>query len=145
MLEHVQVLGMLGIARSILAAVLGVVLLLKSQQVTLEDYSKSRFELESPLFNERDRAVLEFDRAAFAIVGVACIAFALARLAQGIGAILWRRWARRLGLGLACFDILNLALFPLSTALGLYGLVVYRKGETAEKFGVRRSCDSGSS
>jgi hypothetical protein len=35
---------------------------------------------------------------------------------------------------LAILDIIDLALFPISTALGLYGLVVYRHPEVAAQF-----------
>lgn len=138
MLEHVKVLGILGIVRSLLAAAFGLALLLKAPSVSLFDYGKNRFELESPIYDEQDGAILSFDKTAFLVVGVVCVALALARLTQGVGALFCRRWARRFGLGLACFDIFNLPLFPLSTALGLYALVVYRKEETVERFEARR-------
>ncbi len=144
MFEHVRALGILGIVRSILAAGIGLALLWKSQDVTLQEYAKNRFELEAPVYNTEDRAILSFDRNAFAAVGVVCLGLAIVRLAQAVGALFWRGWARRLGLGLACFDVFNLALFPVSTALGLYGLVVYRKAETAERFAARRVAAAGS-
>ncbi len=61
--------------------------------------------------------------------------FSVVRACVAVGGVLRRRWSRRLGLALAAFDCVNLVLFPLSTALGLQGLVVYRHPETVHYFG----------
>ena len=71
---------------------------------------------------------------AFLLLGWLVVAFAVAWTLQGVAACITVRWARPAGLALAILDVVNLALFPLSTALGLYALVVYGKAETRELF-----------
>ncbi len=138
MAEHVKVLAVLGIARALAALLVGGLLISKAGGLSLADYGSSRGALEMGSIDAGDREDLGFDQRAFAALGALCVAFAVIRTVQGIGVLRTVRWARPLGLGLAVFDALNLALFPLSTALGLYGLVVYRHPEAVARFGARR-------
>lgn len=142
MLDHIRNLGWLGILRAALAAAFGVVLLVKAMRLELRDYESSRFHLDAGAGLARHAGDLAFDRVAFSAVGLASLLLAVLRSAQGVGALKGRAWARPFGVGLAGFDIVNLALFPLSTTLGLYGLVVWRHPESRERF-KRRSTDPG--
>lgn len=143
MVEHVKVLAAIGIVRALVAFVLGFVLISKADRLSLRDYYDDRGALESYHSGERDKEDLDFDRIALSVVGGACLGFAALRLAQCAGSLFSARWARFCGLGLAVFDVINLLLFPLSTALGLYSLVVYRHPETAERFRNKRAMVSG--
>lgn len=129
MAEHVVVLGILGIARSVLGLVLGVWLILVARDLGPESYETVRPSAET----------VEFDRAAFRTIAVASLVLAPLRAIQGALALKRKRFARASGLALAAVDLLNLAIFPVSTALGLYGLVVYRHPTTAEYLGCRRA------
>jgi len=75
-----------------------------------------------------------FDSWAFRICGCALLVLSAAFLIQGAGTLLLRPWARRLGIALAAIDLVNLLLFPLSTTLGLYALVVYRHPDVRDWF-----------
>jgi len=125
MSEHVKTLGIIGLFRALLGAALAAILLWKASTIHPDDYSSGRGFLDEPPVGEQGEGPLDFDRAAFTALGVTCIVLALVRTVQAFGALLLRPWGRRLGRALAFFDVCNLALFPLSTALGLYGLVVY--------------------
>jgi len=129
MLEHVKVISAIGIFRGVVGALLGGALLFQAYGLTSTDYSDG-YEM-TP---EVAEALLSFDKSAFVLMGWLCLFFAFLRTVQAIAALLTARWARPLGLGLARFDILNLVLFPVSTALGLYAFIVYRSPETAEYF-----------
>jgi hypothetical protein len=122
--EHVRVLGYLGILRAVVGAALGIYLLWKSAHIDLSAYGLS-FVTEG---------ILRFDSTAFLVLGCLSIAMACLRVTQGILTIRKTACARPFGVGLACFDFLNLAFFPVSTALGLYGLVVFRHLETVAYF-----------
>lgn len=126
--EHVKVLGWLGVARSVLALALALLLLVKSENLGQSSYGFPRVSVET----------VEFDQLAFRWVGGLCFFFSVLRVIQGALALLGRSWARRFGLALAMFDLVNLALFPVSTALGLYGLVVYRHPDTLDHFAGKR-------
>lgn len=134
MLEHIRVLSGLGLLRALVAVVFGLVLLVKAQRLELRDYESSRFTFEAPAAPARHLADLEFDRVAFSLVGAVSLIIALLRTVQGVGALKGSSWARRAGVGLAGFDIVNLTLFPLSTTLGLYGLVVWCHPESEQRF-----------
>ncbi|HVR74366.1 MAG TPA: hypothetical protein VMT52_08540 [Planctomycetota bacterium] len=121
MVEHVIALGWINLVRAILGLAFGGILLWRAQ-----------WPLESMVYGSDEN--LSFDRYAFLVVGTLTIVIAHLRAAQSIGSFLLRRWGRVLGLALALFDIANLLLFPLSTALGLYGLVVYRHPDTLDHF-----------
>ena len=128
MLEHVRVIGVIGLVRGLVGALLGGTLLFKGHRLTLADYR------DYDMLAETVKALRSFDESAFVILGWLCLFMALLRTVQAIAAF-WRAWwARPLGLGLAVFDILNLVLFPVSTALGLYALVVYRSPAIAAHF-----------
>jgi len=139
MVEHIKVLGFLGVARALIALALGVVLLVKAERLDLRDYETTRFALDAPHTEARHGEHLKFDRVAFRVVGAACLLLAALRLAQGVASLRTCRWARFAGVCLAGFDIANLALFPLSTTLGLYGLVVWRHPECEQRFKSRSS------
>ncbi len=132
MADHVVVLGILGIVRAVLGFGLGVWLILVAADLGPERYDMSWPKSE----------VVEFDRAAFRAVAAAAFLLAPLRALQGILALRRKALARPAGLALACVDLANLALFPISTALGLYGLVVYRHPTTAEYLGCRAAVPS---
>lgn len=121
MVEHVIALGWINLVRAILGLAFGGILIWRA-------YSP----LESQAYVSDEN--FSFDQYAFLVVGTLTIVIAHMRAAQSIGSFLLRRWGRVLGLALALFDIANLILFPLSTALGLYGLVVYRHPDTRDQF-----------
>ena len=116
MLEHVKALGWIGVARAAVAAFAGGFLL---------EYG--------PEFAAKSAAE-PWDALAFESVGWVLVAFAPLHLLQGIGALCGYAWALRFGLFLSGVDLINLLGFPVLTALGLYGLVVYRNAETREHF-----------
>jgi hypothetical protein len=118
MLEHVKVLGWVGIIRALLGACLGGFFIFKSTRLSLSA---------TPEWLDPTPGLLQ-------LLGGLCVALAMLRLAQGIGALRVWTWARAAGLILGAFDLSNLLLFPVSTALGLYALVVYRHPETVERF-----------
>jgi hypothetical protein len=124
MLEHVRVLGYLGLFRAALGAALGIYLVWKSAHLDLSAYGLT-FVTEE---------ILRLDGKAFLLLGWLCIGMSCLRVAQGVLTLKRKARARPFGVGLALFDFLNLALFPVSTALGLYGFVVYRHPETAGFF-----------
>jgi hypothetical protein len=75
-----------------------------------------------------------FDSAVLFGVGAFLLAGGLARLVQAAGVFLSKPWSRKLGLALGVFDIVNLVFFPISMALGLYAVVVYRHPDTLDHF-----------
>ena len=121
MVEHVRVLGYLGILRAAGGAALGIYLIWKAVHLNLSDYGSTG-------------EMLSLDTNAFLVLGWLSIAMACLRVTQGILTLRKTTCARPFGVGLACFDFLNLALFPVSTALGLYGFVVFRHPETVAYF-----------
>jgi hypothetical protein len=127
MAEHVRTLGWIGVVRAVLGMLLGPYLVYKSLTLTRESYGST------PVTQE----VLAFDAAVFLGIGAFLAASGLVRLVQAVGALGSRPWARRAGLALGVFDILNLAFFPVSMSLGLYAVVVYRHPDTQDRFGPR--------
>jgi hypothetical protein len=116
MLEHIKALGWIGIARASVTASAGGLLL----------YYWPEF--------AGKLAAEPWDALAFQIVGWVLVASAPLRLLQAIGALRGYPWALPFGLFLSGVDLINLLGFPVLTALGLYGLVVYRNAETREHF-----------
>src|SRR5688572_24046667 len=121
MVEHVIALGWINLARALLGLAFGGILIWRAN-----------WPIESLAYAADEN--FSFDQYAFLVVGTISIVIAHVRAAQSIGSFLLRRWGRILGLALALLDIANLLLFPLSTALGLYGLVVYRHPDTLDQF-----------
>jgi hypothetical protein len=116
MSDHLKVLSVLGFVRAALGVILGVYLLWKAANLGFADYEGA------PLTAE----IEWLDRTAFRVLGIACLTLAPIRALQ---AALVRRGhplGRVMGIWLALFDMVNLVLFPISTALGIYGYVVYR-------------------
>jgi hypothetical protein len=89
------------------------------------------------------------DLRAFLIAGLVCLALSLARAFQGALALRLAaasrrrgvgpgpgpgRLARRLGVLLWVTDLLDIFGFPLTTALGTYGILVYRNPEALDFF-----------
>jgi hypothetical protein len=128
MVEHVRVLGWIGIARALVGAVLGAWLIWKGSTLGEMAYGKL------PVTRE----ILSFDRGTFTVLGWAFVCLAPVRALQGILALRTRPSARRFGLALAVFDAVNLILFPVSTGFGLYGIVVYRHPDTVGYLEARR-------
>ena len=129
MAEHVRVLGFVGIARGVLSMGLGAWLVWASFHIHIQDYQMT------PATEETVR----LDRLAFLLAGGVCLVFGPAAVLQGALALARKPVARRFGLGIALLDMVNLILFPLSTALGLYGFVVYCHPSTAEYLGAERT------
>jgi hypothetical protein len=124
MVEHIRFLAAIALVRGGLGIAAGVLLLVKAFRL------EPRFYYPTMVSND----VIAFDAAAFRIGGCVLLVLSAAFLVQGAGALLTRPWARRLGFALAAIDLVNLILFPLSTALGLYGLVVYRHPDVRDWF-----------
>ena len=76
-------------------------------------------------------------RALLVLAGL-CILLATLRVFLVAGAFFAFRGTRRVGLAMAVFDCVNLLLFPLSTMLGLHGIVAWRHPETRHHFRSRR-------
>ena len=128
MAEHIRRLAWIGVARSILAILIGSLLVVKAEKLGQSSYGYTRVTVET----------VAFDQLAFRWLGGLCFFFACLRMAQAGLALVRNSWARPLGLSLALFDIVNLCLFPVSTALGLYALVVYRHPDTLDYFDSRQ-------
>ena len=116
MLEHVKALGWIAIIRALIAALCGSFLLYKAEY-----------------FGGKSGAE-PWDTLGFQVVGAVLVAFAPIRIIQGVGALRGSSWALPFGLVLSGIDLINLLGFPVLTAFGLYGLVVYRNAETREHF-----------
>jgi len=129
MLEHVKILGRIGIARALLGVALGSYLIWSAQALDIVAYGLTQVTPDT----------VQFDRTAFMVIGGLCLAMAPVRCVQAILALKGRPSARLFGMGLAIWDAVNLSLFPVSTALGLYGIVVYHNPETVGYFESRRA------
>lgn len=129
MAEHVRVLGIVGIVRAVAGVALGIWLILAAGHLDASDYGIPRPSPETVLF----------DQGALYIVGRVCLALAPLQGVQGLLALLRKSLARPLGKALAVLDLVNLFFFPVSTALGLYGLVVYSHPDAADYLGCRRA------
>lgn len=128
MAEHVRVLGIIGLVRAVLGAALGGFLIWKTVHLDAKAYEGMAVTQEE----------IRFDTVAFSIMAVALLTLALLWALQGILAVRDKPSSRRLGLALAIVDIVNLVFFPISTALGLYGLTVYRHPSTVDYLESRR-------
>lgn len=126
MVDHVRVLGWIGIVRAVLALGLGLYIGGAAWKLGPQSYSSSV-----------EASALPLDLAAFALLAYLCVSFSVLRAVQGVLAVMGRPSARRFGIALAYFDLVNLLLFPVSTALGLYGFVVYRHPQTVFAFSAR--------
>lgn len=73
------------------------------------------------------------------LAGLLCI-LAILRILLAAGGLKRWVWTRKLGVGLATFDCLNLFFFPVSTALGLQGFVAYRHSETVHHCRRQEEC-----
>jgi hypothetical protein len=127
--EHVGFLVWIGLARSLLGIALGPIFIHKAMTLTRDSYGMT------PVTGE----ILSFDATVLLAVGIIFLAGSAVRLLQAVGARLSRPWARRVGLVLGLFDIANLAFFPVSMALGLYAVIVYRHPDTLDRFESRRA------
>ena len=72
-------------------------------------------------------------------IAVTIVLFAQMRALMSLGAVYAWYWTRRVGLGLAFFDCVNITCFPFSTTFGLQGVVAYRHPETLHYFKTRRA------
>lgn len=116
MSDHLKVLSLLGFLRAGAGLILGSYLLWKAANLGFADYEGT------PL-----TADIEWlDRTAFRALGIACLTLAPIRAAQAALVLLGHTLGRVMGVWLALFDMVNLMIFPISTALGIYGFVVYR-------------------
>ena len=98
----------------------------------------------------RSERMEDGDPLAFQVVAVVLLTIAVLRLLQGAASLFEVWWARRsvgrtvggqlsrrVGLGLSILDLVDLTVFPLTTACGLYGLLVYRHADTIDFYGGR--------
>ncbi len=132
MISHIVTLALINIARAIAGFALGVLLLYSSDA--------------SGYDGERAKRIVEGDLTAFLVIGCVVIAVSCLRLVQGGASVLdvfrsrrarggrppRSQLSRRLGLGLSILDLVNIVLFPLSTACGVYGLIVCRHPDTID-------------
>ena len=114
---HVRMLGLLGLFRAEWSLMLGAVLTAKGLTLTARHYGSTFVSSET----------LSFDKTCFVAIGLCALFLSTIRLLQGISILAGQRIACRWGLYLAVFDMVNLVCFPLSTSVGLYGWVVYRR------------------
>ena len=118
MLAHVKTIGWLALLRAVCGGGFGVFCFVALQGHRAKDLEPAD--------------VLIVTVLASLLLGVAVI-----RVVQGVACLRGRRLGRRLGVGLGFFDVCNLVCFPVSTGLGLYALVTYRKPEVVEFFSRR--------
>ena len=116
MLEHLRVLGWLGIVRGVLGALAGAFIIWRAVVPAVP------------------QEALPWDVPLFWVVGIVSLLLAVVWTAQGVAVLRMRPWSRRCGLFLGLTDLVCLCFFPVSTAMGLYAIVVYRHGETVEHF-----------
>ena len=120
MADHVRTLAYIGFIRAALGLGIGAYLIFKASALNVVHYGLT------PVTEE----LFDLDRTSFYVIGIVWVGLALLRVIQAIQAFRGKPSARVFGLGLAIWDIVNLPLLPVSTALGLYGLVVYRHPDT---------------
>lgn len=76
--------------------------------------------------------------AVLAVIGgfgfIFMLVFFIPCVIAGIGLLKFRSWAHILGIVLSILEIVNFAAFPLTTALGIYGLWVLLNKETKPLF-----------
>lgn len=111
--EHARLLAWLGLVRTLLAAGVGGWLLHRAGRIIPE--FRGQYAVETLLG----------DQLRFRVVAGVLFALAALWLAQALGMLLRAAWSRPFGLVVAVLDLLNVPLFPLSTAWGLYGIVVH--------------------
>lgn len=126
MATHVKVLGVLYIAFSAIGLILALFAALALGGVASLVGATADFE---------DAAiavpVLGFTGMAVAIF---LSLFSLPGLVTGWGLLALKPWARILGIVLSALQLLNVALFPVSTVLAIYGLWVLFNSETERLF-----------
>lgn len=71
-------------------------------------------------------------------LGVFFLLLSLPLLIAGWGLIKLQPWARVLGIVLAAINLINFSIFPVSTAIGIYGLWVLLTKETERLFAAPR-------
>ena len=124
MSDHLKVLAKIGIARAVIGLALGAFLIWKAATFEAMDYGEAPPTVE----------IQQLDRTVIRILGIGCLVLAPVRALQAMLVLRERRQGRVLGKALALWDMVNLLLFPVSTALGLYGFVVYRHPDTVGFF-----------
>lgn len=136
MASHVLVLAILNIARGFSGIAVAALFYYCSDGVRLPRVRQARMEDGDPL--------------AFQIVAVVLLTIAVLRLLQGFASLaeVWRarrnrgrtaggQLSRWVGIGLSVLDLIDLTAFPLSTACGVYGLLVYRHADTIDFYSGR--------
>ena len=133
MVSHIFVLGVIQALRALLGGAAGGFLIYRSFVIPLD--WQSRLE--------------PGDRGAFLAAGIVFLVLAVLRGFQGLLVLLevaasrrrentpFRsrgRLTRRMGLALAIFDLVDLTFFPVTTACGTYGLLVYRHPDSLDFF-----------
>jgi hypothetical protein len=131
--SHIFVLGLIQALRALLGGAAGAFLIYRSFVIPAE----WQVQLEPG------------DRGAFLAVGIVFLALAALRGMQGwlvlsmVAASRRRdgdpnrlsgRRTRRMGLALAILDLIDITLFPVTTACGTYGLLVYRHPDSLDFF-----------
>jgi hypothetical protein len=127
MIEHLKVLAWLGMARALLGVLFGVFLIWRSLALNMPSLQGAE----------------PWDIPLFQALGCLSILLGDLWLVQGIGVLCRKGWSRRFGLVLGFIDLVSLPFFPVSTAMGLYAVVVYRHGETVEYFRLRGARAAG--
>ena len=68
------------------------------------------------------------------IFGFLAFIFSIPEFIAGVGLLKYRNWARILAIILGGFKVLNITAFPISTAVGIYTLVVLLSDESSTLF-----------
>jgi hypothetical protein len=119
LIEHVVILGVISLVRSVIECAAGVYLIVAADRWSI---GNALFEL---------RAIPDdADRLTFSVVGQVLVALAIVRAVQSIGSLDWRDWARKLGIALGAVDLL----LPVTLPLALWSFVVYPNQETRDRF-----------
>lgn len=135
MASHILALGVIQIVRGLLGVAVGVFFIYRSFSIPFDWLARLE----------------KGDQAAFLAVGILLVLFALVRAGQGLFTVILMprlsrgdsdggvggnvgRAVRRLGIIMGVVDLIDLTLFPITTACGTYALLIYRHPESKDYF-----------
>ena len=137
---HIIVLATINAFRAACGLAFGLILVRFSDETSYPAGRLLDLETARPRFEPADFT-------AFLVVGIVILTIAVLRGFQGLTTFVEMRRARRggerrrgrmsvlsrrLGFGLSVLDLVDVTLFPITTACGLYGLLVYRHPDTVD-------------
>ncbi len=149
MASHILALGVIQVVRGLLGLAVGVFFIYRSFSIPFEWLAR----------------IEKGDQAAFLAIGILLVLFALVRAGQGLFTVFLMprlsrggadggvgggggagvgRTVRKLGIIMGVVDLIDLTLFPITTACGTYALLIYRHPESRDYFEGVFSKDSAS-